>query len=316
VAFQVFARQIPLYLQWKYFFPLLEGQSNLLKKYYSKNKIMIKRIITVYIFFFIALLSVSNAQDKSLTCADLKIGIFYNYPKNTADQYVDLREGEIEHETNMVTGDTSLWQIKWINDCVYTLKYLSGNVKWNEKAAAFLKKHIMAFEIVRVAADYYVYKSYIDKVSAISIESDTMWLNQKIVVANNNLFKRLSGNAVLKRDHFSDTSKYAIIYLYRPGKLTNSLGNYPVYLDGDIICIAQNNSGYILKIFKEGQFEIKSKLFKDESAVKVNLKFGNTYYVKSMIHWTISSRLYNFKLETAIVNPEKGQKEFEEVKIR
>jgi len=104
-----------------------------------------------------------------------------------------------------------------------------------------------------------------------------------------------------------------VLYLYRPGKLTNSMGNYLVYFDNNVMCVAKNNTGYIFKILKEGTFEIKSRLLKDESAVKLEVKFGNIYYVKSMVHWTITKRLYNFKLDMAIMKPEDGQEEYYDV---
>ncbi|MEO5592948.1 MAG: hypothetical protein ABIR15_17720 [Chitinophagaceae bacterium] len=282
----------------------------------TNNLSMINIKTAQLLFLLIALSFYSNAQDKYPVCTDLKNGIFYNYPKNAPDQYMDTREGDWVHETNLITGDTTLWQIKWTDDCVYTLKYISGNVKINAEVAVFLKKHVLAIEMLKLTNEYYTFKSYVDKVSTVPILSDTMWLNQKVVVSHSNLIRRIPNSAVLKKEHFSDTSKCALVYLYRPGKVTNGLANYPIYLDEDIICVAQNNSGYIFKIFKEGKFEFKSKLFKDESAAKIDLKFGNTYYVKSMIHWAISSRLYNFKLETAVVDPVKGQKEFEDVNLR
>ena len=94
------------------------------------------------------------------------------------------------------------------------------------------------------------------------------------------------------------------------------MGNYIVYFDDNLMCVAKNNSGYIFKILKEGVFEVKSKLLKDEAAVKVDVKFGKTYYVKSSIKWGITSRLYNFKLEMTNVPPAVGITEFEEVDLQ
>lgn len=115
--------------------------------------------------------------------------------------------------------------------------------------------------------------------------------------------------------HFTDTSRYAIVYLYRPRKLTLSLSGFPVYCNDTLFWIARNRTGCLVKILKEGEMEWKSKLFKDESSVKVNIQFGHVYYIKSMIHWGISSRLYNFKLEMADVSPDIGRPEFEAVKV-
>jgi hypothetical protein len=258
---------------------------------------------------------VAFSQNKALACAEIKTGVFYNYPKNTSDQYVDKRDDHMVYETNLVTGDTSVWQINWLSDCVYALKFVSGNVKLDTKTLSLLQKHLLVFEITSTGTDYYVYKSYLDKTSNLSFQQDTMWLSPKLVLGNSQIYKWISNENVLRKDHFADTSKYAVVYLYRPGKLTNSLGNYPVYLEDDMICIAKNNSGYIFKVFKEGPAVFKSRLFKDVSVLQIDIKFGQRYYVKSMIHWTISSRLYNFKLEMATMDAATGAKEFEAVTL-
>ena len=93
------------------------------------------------------------------------------------------------------------------------------------------------------------------------------------------------------------------------------MGNYIVYFNDAIMCAAKNNTGYLFKIFKEGQFVIKSKLLKDKVEVKLDIKFGKSYYVKSMIDWGITSRLYNFKLEMVNMPAAYAIPEFDEVDI-
>lgn len=266
-------------------------------------------------FCFAFLPIVISAQIKTPTCEDLKYGIFHYYPKNSSDHDVNIREGEFVREINSKSGDSIIWQIKWVDECVYSLKYISGNRPIPEENLKFIKKHKLVYEIGRITKDYYLFKGYVDKVSDLPIQTDTMWLNEKINRVSNEVFKPVANNSILKKAKFSDTSKYAVLYLYRPKKLSNSLGNYFVYFDDNLMCVAKNNSGYIFKILKEGTFEVKSKLLKDESAVKVNVKFGKAYYIKSSIKWGITSRLYNFKLEMANVSPEVGIPEFEEVDI-
>ena len=277
-------------------------------------KLISYQIISCF-FYFTFLPFIIYAQTKIPSCADLKDGIFHFYPKNSSDHDVNIRVGELLHETSSKNGDSILWQIKWVDECIYSLKYISGNRAMPEENLKFLKKHKLVYEIGRITKDYYLFKGYVDKVSDIPIQTDTMWLNEKITRVNNELFKPIANSSVLKKAKFSDTSKYAVLYLYRPKKFTNSLGNYIVYFDDNLMCVAKNNSGYIFKILKEGQFEVKSKLLKDESAVKLNIKFGKTYYVKSSVKWAITSRLYNFKLEMANIPTEEGISEFEEVDI-
>ncbi len=268
------------------------------------------------LFYFAFLPFIISAQAKTPTCTYLKDGIFHFYPKNSSDHDLNIREGELLHETNSKSGDSILWQIKWVDECIYTLKYISGNRPLSGENLKFVKKHKFVYEIGRITNEYYLFKGYVDKVSDIAIQTDTMWLIEKVNRVSNELFKPVANSSLLKKAKFSDTSNYAVLYLYRPKKLSNSLGNYLVYFDDNLMCVAKNNSGYIFKILKEGAFEVKSKLLKDESAVTVNVKFGNTYYVKSTIKWGITSRLYNFKLGMANVPSAEAIPEFEEVDIQ
>ncbi|MEO7523519.1 MAG: hypothetical protein ABIT58_05455 [Ferruginibacter sp.] len=282
---------------------------NILKHEILFMKAAFIKLITIFILSPCFL----HAQNSKLTCVDLRKGIFHMYPKNSADHYLIIRENEIVNEINTITGDSTLWEVKWPEDCVYSLKYISGSKKMDDKSRSFFEKHKLVYEVLNVTNDYYAFKGYIDNISSNPIVSDTIWLNEKATVVNNEIFKQIQNDPTTK-PYLSDTSKYAILYVYRPGKIMNSLGNYVIYFDDNLMCIGKNNTGYIFKIFKEGNFELKSKLFKDESAVKINVKFGNVYYVKSMIHWGIN-KLYNFKLEMANVDHQVGQSEVLKVNL-
>jgi hypothetical protein len=195
------------------------------------------------------------------------------------------------------------------------MKFLSGNDPLTPGQQEFLKKHQVAFRVEKVTGDYYIYAAYVDRVSHLFLQKDTIWLHEKVNPADNELHRFIPSEAALLQLHFTDTSRYAIIYLYRPGKLTNSLSGFPVYCNDNLLWIARNKTGCMIRMLKEGEIELKSRLFKDESSVKVNIQFGHVYYIKSMIHWGISSRLYNFKLEMAAVSPEQGQPEFAQVTV-
>jgi hypothetical protein len=257
-----------------------------------------------------------HCQPRYPDCSRLKQGVFHSYPKNTADHFVTKRDGDFDHETNIKTGDTALWQLKWTGNCSYTLKYISGSGKMTAEALEILKKRRFVNQVAGVTDTYYLVSTYLDKASGPPLQTDTMWFAEKANVTSNELFRQIPNNTVLKRNHFSDTSKYAVMYVYRPGKTTNSLGNYIIYFDDNILCVAKNKSGYIFKVLKEGNFRVKSQLLKDESAINLQVKFGQVYYVKSMIHWGLFKRGYNFKLEMATVPPDQGKTEFENVDIQ
>jgi hypothetical protein len=259
---------------------------------------------------------ISYCQNKTLNCTDLHNGIFHCYPKNLNQPYLIRRDGEFQYEYDITDNDTARWQVKWTNDCTYTMKFVEGRSKnFTDETVAYLNKHNIVIQITNVTNEYYIYNSYIDKASNLPLQTDTIWLSEKTNVTNNEVYKRIIDNSYLRKHHFSDTSKYAVLYIYRPKKLSNSLGNYPIYFNDNIMCIAENNSGYIFIILKEGQYKLSSRLFKDESSTSIDVKFGKTYYVKSMIHWGITSRLYNFRLEMATVSSEIGESEFSDVDL-
>ncbi len=54
----------------------------------------------------------------------------------------------------------------------------------------------------------------------------------------------------------------------------------------------------------------------ERGTIDVDVKFGRIYYVKSMIHWGVSSRLYNFKLDMAVVDGVQGKQEFADVNLQ
>ena len=256
-----------------------------------------------------------NAQAGAADTSNIKNGIFHSYPKNTSDHFITERNNNIQKETNVSNGDTVIYSVKWTNDYVYSLKYLSGGKKLSADVKDFLSNHLLVYKIEKSTEDYYIFSGYADKVSNAFLVRDTMWMHERIGSPNSETFQQIKNMAVLRRGHFSDTSKYAVLYLYRPGKLTNSRGNYIIYFDDNAMCVAKNNSGYVFKILKEGSYKLKSKLNKDESIIQLDVQFGKKYYVKSMIHWGFYN-FRNYKLEMLQVKPETGENEFYEVNLQ
>jgi hypothetical protein len=269
-------------------------------------------IVNLFFGLIIPFYANSQAQD----CTSIKDGIYYSYPKNSADKYMYIRNGDVMHERNLKTGDTAVWEIKWISSCVYSSKYISGSEKLTEEVSKLLKKHTLVYQVIDISKDYYVYKGYFDKTSNLPFTTDTMWLNEKVQLVSNELFKPVKNVSELRKDKFSDTSKYAVLYLYRPGKATLFLSSYLIYFDNIPMCVAKNKSGFIFKIQKEGDFEIKSKVEKKEASIKLNIQFGKTYYVKSLMNWGIYKDLKNYKLEMVIPKPEEAKLEFAEVNLQ
>lgn len=56
-------------------------------------------------------------------------------------------------------------------------------------------------------------------------------------------------------------------------------------------------------------------MLNDESATKLEIKFGKKYFLKSMVNWGIQKNLPNFKLKIAVMPPDVGYDEFESVDL-
>ena len=69
------------------------------------------------------------AQNDPAACHNLKSGTFYSYPPNVNDNWKSERNGDMQAEINLTTGDTLYFQVAWSGNCQYSLTYKSGGKK-------------------------------------------------------------------------------------------------------------------------------------------------------------------------------------------
>lgn len=84
--------------------------------------------------------------------------------------------------------------------------------------------------------------------------------------------------------------------------------SYPVYLNGNLMFMAQNKSKAIIKILKEGNASFLSRFEKNESKANIDFKFGKKYYLKCDIHIGFYA-----KPELIVADEEKGSEAFMEI---
>src|SRR5690242_6995751 len=107
---------------------------------------MILSIDKKKVHFFIALvcpLFVCGQPAKVNDCKKVKYGTFYFYPPKTNDEIVAIRDKDLQTEIDKKTKDTSFWQVKWKNDCEFSLSFIrkSGPISGDEKA--FFNAHVV-----------------------------------------------------------------------------------------------------------------------------------------------------------------------------
>jgi hypothetical protein len=234
------------------------------------------------VFFLLSRLS-ALCQNESEDCSAIRNGVFYCYPKNTTDQYLIEKQGQFETDVDLIKGDSCVWKVDWKKNCEFTLQYLSGNMLTDVEITAF-KKHKIAFRVLDVTNNYYTYSSFLDKTSGVFILTDTTWTHPKTTFSNSITYELVAKHLVDSLS-ISDTSKYALVYIYRPPKiLSGILDNCVVELNGETACISVDPSIYVYRLLKEGTLEISSTIVgqKRWAVLPLEVKFGHKYYIRSL----------------------------------
>ena len=138
---------------------------------------------TALLVFSICVIKIDllDAQTKTAGCQNLQSGIFYNYPKREVNSSysIFIRQGNIQKEVAMPAGDTSVWEVKWKNDCNYSLTYLYGEGPFAIIANGYKNKIIVDVKITESTDDYYTFETTASKKNHSSAISDTIWLKQQ-----------------------------------------------------------------------------------------------------------------------------------------
>ena len=258
-----------------------------------------------------------TADAQSKTCADLRSGDYYYYPRNTLFQYHIIVSGDMEKVVSMSKRkgspyyDSSVYKIEWKDDCDYTMKYVEGNGLTDDDLK-FVTKHKLAYHIDSIASDYYVFSSYQDRPSPDRLlAKDTIWMHPQLHSADNMLFGLTDPNRI-RKIHFSDTSRMALLYIYRPGKLKLSFSDLFIFYNDLPVTVLKNKSAAVVALFKEGPFLLRSRISatKVEGDMPMDIKFGKTYYVRADMIWGLY-KTGNTKLEFSLVDPREGKPDFD-----
>lgn len=244
----------------------------------------------IYIFLLLIFSTSVWAQSTPLTCNDVKNGTFIYAGKN--DYPVSyVRNGTLQKEIIPQRKETILWEVTWINDCTYSLKYISGGEQRTKAEQDIFRKHTIVSEIVQVTEDYYTFRSALDKITNKTILEDTLWIKQRKSASgksvNNPHIDSLFAEKINKAK--TDTSKFATLYVYRPVKFLNSLMNYDLYLNGVSLCTISNNCRYMIKIKQEGTAKLTAKIRGQEAEIPLEVKFGQEYYLRCACTWGLKS---------------------------
>jgi hypothetical protein len=122
-----------------------------------------------------------RGQNKTELAHRIKVGLFYFYPKNSNESFSIIRNDSVQKEINHNTKDTSIWRIRWQNDTLFNVRYLSGTKKISDAEASFYDAHIIMIKINRINSEYYTFSGGLDVVSGIANTQDTLWFKPKMI---------------------------------------------------------------------------------------------------------------------------------------
>jgi hypothetical protein len=273
------------------------------------------KTVLFLILFFTAFELAMVAQAPA--CRDLHNGITYTYGANSTDEVISIMDKNKLTQVVVNLDDTVCYRVDWIDECSFSMQYVSGGSKVPEKIINFNANHIFYYSVEKITEEYFIGKIIQDRPKGRMLGKDTSWFAPKQSMPASNDFQKVSGRLVDAKTSFDDSAGCALVYIYRPKKTMLLLATYPLFFDGQLMCTIQNNAGYIFKVKKEGRHLFTTKLLQDSATIALDLHFGNKYYIRPWIEWGLKPRLYNFKLHIEEISDRSAaEKEFAEVKLK
>ena len=250
----------------------------------ASSKIFV-RICILFFFFYCA--SIAHGQDNAaLSCSDIRNGTFNYFNRLAGEQEIFVRNGVVQKEITPKRRETLYWEVNWLNDCTYTLKYQSGGENRPPAELKILNKHIIVVEILHVTEDFMTFRTAYDKVTNPTVLNDTLWIKQRQSARNVKIINpRADSIAALKKRSIDSTqASYATLYVYRPSKFLCFAVTYHLLINGEKAFEISNGCRYILKIQKPGMYNITAKLTGDQT-VMLDVKPGGVYYIQCTATW-------------------------------
>jgi hypothetical protein len=224
-------------------------------------------------------------------CSDIRNGVFYYFGKGSDGAETFIRKGALQREQVPAKKETVLWEVEWISDCIYTLKYQSGAENHPEAELKFLAKHLFVTEVLLVTENYLVFRSAFDKATNPTVLKDTIWIKQRQSQGGKVVINPNADSVLTARNHIRDSldATYSTLYVFRPGKSLNCLKNYNLLINGEPACVISNGCREILKLHKTGLYRLSAKVDGPEQAVTIDVKPGESYYLQCQITWGVTS---------------------------
>jgi hypothetical protein len=231
-----------------------------------------------------------TAFTQSLSCTDIKTGVFIYFLQKDGSRVVCTRTADEQREVNASARQTVVWEINWISDCVYVLAYNSGYEDAPKQTQQLVRKHKFVNTITNVTPDYYIVQTSLDKPSNPVLTIDTLWIKQYRDAKNKVVVNpRVDSLVALRKAAYdSAIANSATLYVFRPGKLTEWANDYILFLDDEPICRMTNKSSYVVRLMKMGTANLHANIGKKETSVSLDVRPGEKYYLRCDFPWGLN----------------------------
>ncbi len=245
-----------------------------------------------FLFLFIYRPSFASGQDNaSLNCSDVRNGTFNYFDQREGESETFIRKGAIQKEIFLTRKETIFWEVNWLNECTYTLKYQSGAENRTAAEQKMFRKHLIVIEILHVTEDFMTFRTAFDKVTNPTVSNDTLWIKQRQSSTNKTTTNHRADSIAASKKRIIDSiqASYATLYVYRPSKLLDFAVTYDLLINGEKACVISNGCRYILKLLKPGIYNITAKIAGPDQTVMIDVKPGGVYYVQCTCTWGLKS---------------------------
>lgn len=134
-------------------------------------------------FLFVIALSVflmySFTLHKPASCSMYRKGVFYYHYYNgeKIKHFTITRNDTLQVETDDETGLSSYFKIRWLDSCVYEMRFINTTIMKSSENIAEQRKMILTTTILGGTSDYYLFESKAN--ISTSILRDTIWLKKQ-----------------------------------------------------------------------------------------------------------------------------------------
>ncbi|HEV2478304.1 MAG TPA: hypothetical protein VGS79_01520 [Puia sp.] len=128
------------------------------------------------------------------------------------------------------------------------------------------------------------------------------------------LIMPVKSDSQLRDMRFSDTSSYAVIYLYRRYTGTFPKTSIGLYVEDEKICSMENKGHYIFAVYRSRTLKLTGMFSHDTCHITVSIEPGRSYYLRCELETGIfgeKHRLRNYKILLDPMPAEKGKKQFD-----